>query len=104
MFRISVVAPKFQHDDALENDLVAPGGEITSCHGVDRRSLSLLERPAGRTLAQLLVEAHFLPPLDQQRLLLRQAGTHRKLRLLQIEGLGIINFPRGQGQLFRQDM
>ena len=37
---------KFQHDDALENDLAMPAREITSRHGVDRRSL--LPRAARR--------------------------------------------------------
>jgi hypothetical protein len=36
---------KFQHDDALENGHAAPAREITSRHGVDKRSLLPLAAP-----------------------------------------------------------
>jgi hypothetical protein len=39
MFRVSVAAPTFRYDDVLETDVETPAREITSRHGVDRRSL-----------------------------------------------------------------
>ncbi|MNY27867.1 hypothetical protein D3C86_1618060 [compost metagenome] len=58
--------------------------------------------------AQLLVEAHLLPAGNRFRLLLRQAGAHRKLRLRQVEGGGIVDLLSGVchglcNRLFRAD-
>jgi hypothetical protein len=39
VFRVLIAEPQVRHDDALENDLATPAREITSRHGVDKRSL-----------------------------------------------------------------
>jgi len=48
---------KFQHDDALENGHAAPAREITSRHGVDKRSLLPLAAVARNALSRVALEA-----------------------------------------------
>src|SRR5690606_17623172 len=67
--------------------------------GVGWAVVQHVERPAGGAFAQAVVELHLLPALDQQRLLVRQARAHRKLRLRQIEGLGIVDLLSGRHDL-----
>src|SRR5690606_29617452 len=51
---------------------------------------------------QALIETHFLPALHELRLALRQTRTHRKIRLRQVEGLGIVQLLGSLAHYFRR--
>ena len=83
-------------DDVFQ-DLVQRVADMDVAVGVGRAVMQheLLAPPG--VFAQLLVEAHFLPAGHGLRLLLGQAGAHRKLCLRQVEGGGIVFLFRNVG-------
>ena len=89
---IRVIAAHLERagDDVLE-DLVQRMPDMDVAVGVGRAVMQNIFLAAGRILPQLSIHTHVLPALDQQRLLFRQAGAHRKIRLRQIERFGIVD-------------
>ncbi len=73
--------------DEILQDLVQRMADMDIAIGVGRAVVKHEFRPALRRLAQALVEAQLAPAREQLRLLFRQAGAHRKIRLRQIEAL-----------------
>ena len=94
-----IVGVEAEHLLAAGNDvlqhLVERMADMDVAVGVGRAVMQHeLSAPLPR-LAQLAVEIVALPALEQGRLALGQAGTHRELRLRQKQGLGIIAFSLG---------
>ncbi len=78
-------------DDVLQ-DLVQRMADMDVAIGIGRAVMQHEFFAAGGRGAQLLVKAHLLPAFYRFRFLLRQAGAHRKIRLRQIEGGGVVQF------------
>ena len=83
-------------DDVLQ-DLVERMPDMDVAVGIGRAVMQHIARPACRTFAQPPVELHVLPALDEQRLLLGQAGAHREIRARQVQRLRIVEFFGGVG-------
>ncbi|MNS92828.1 hypothetical protein D3C72_1269740 [compost metagenome] len=90
---IGVVAAHLERagDDVLQ-DLVQCMADVDVAVGIGRAVMQHEFLAAGGGGAQALVEAHLLPALHRFRFLLRQASAHRKIRLRQIEGGGVVQF------------
>jgi hypothetical protein len=58
---------KFRHDDASENELAGPAREITSRHGVDKRSLLPLAARRDRLLAPERLEEVLALIIDRRQ-------------------------------------
>ena len=91
-----VIAVKPAHleragDDVLQH-LVEGMADMEVAVGIGRAVMEHIFRPACSVIAQAFVEVHLLPAGEDLRLLLRQSGAHRKLRLRQVEGGRIIAF------------
>jgi len=83
-------------DDVFQ-DLVERMADMDIAIGVRRAIVKHVKRAASRTFTQFFIKLHLLPALDQQRLFVRQASAHRKIRLRQIKGFGIVDFFGGLG-------
>ncbi|MGY4467152.1 hypothetical protein ACVWWK_002834 [Bradyrhizobium sp. LB9.1b] len=76
--------------DEILQDLVQRRADMDVAIGIGRAVMQHELVAALGALAQLLVEAHLVPALEDLRLALRQAGAHQEFGLRQEQGLGIV--------------
>src|SRR5690554_1190883 len=69
--------------------------------GIGRAVMQHEQRTPLRLFAQTLIEAHLGPARDEFRLPLRQPRAHWKIRLRQVQGLGIVQLLRCFAHYFR---
>ena len=78
-------------DDNILEHLVHCMTDMNLTVGVGRAIMKDKFRPAGRGLANHLIEVHLLPLLEHQRLTVGQVSLHRESGLGEIEGTFIIS-------------
>ena len=99
-----VVGVKAEHllaaGDEILQHLVERMADMDIAVGVGRAVMQHKARAAGGGFAQALVKVDFVPARHQLRLALRQACAHRKFRLREKKGFGIIALLGGIGHGF----